>query len=334
MSSNTGKYAALHRRRVATALWTALAILSTLSLTPDIQAHPSVSVVVDSSGTIYYSDLSRVWMITPDGARHIAVNHVHTHELWIGPEGHVWGDDVQNVGEQYRHRVWKRLRDGTLINELPWRDGHPTEFNDFSFDRDGLGNMYVLRRDNVTIEVRDTHINGSGKRASGGRVTRTIPLDRSLGFPHWLTVTSDGTVFVTVGSTLLRVRPGSTEAEPVASELVERSAAFADLHDRHAIMALWTLPRKSDATSSPRSEATVVFVSDFAGQTVRRVDVTADPRVQAPAEATVAWESKDNWSVTGGTVLDDGTMLLLEWSNRNEVRVQRVRPDGTAEVVG
>ena len=71
-------------------------------------AHPSVSVVVDSTGTIYFSDLSRVWMIHPDGSRSVAVDNVHTHELWIGPDGNVWGDDVQNVGEQYRHRVWKR----------------------------------------------------------------------------------------------------------------------------------------------------------------------------------------------------------------------------------
>lgn len=94
-----------------------------VGLPANTDAHPSVSIVVDSTGTIYYSDLFRVWMIMPDGARAVAVDGVHTHELWIGPDGNVWGDDVQNVGEQYRHRIWKRLADGSLVNTRPWRDG-------------------------------------------------------------------------------------------------------------------------------------------------------------------------------------------------------------------
>lgn len=39
-----------------------------LVLTATVQAHPSVSLV--------------------------AVSHVHTHELWLGPDGSLYGDDV------------------------------------------------------------------------------------------------------------------------------------------------------------------------------------------------------------------------------------------------
>ena len=166
--------------------------------------------------------------------------------------------------------------------------------------------MYVLRSDDVAVEVRNE-----------SNVIRTIPLDQSLGFTHWLAVRPDGTVFVTIGSTLLRVGPGAAQAEVIATDLVDRRAAFADVHDRHAMMGTWIAPDGA------------VFVTDFVGQTVRRVE----PGDTASA-TTAFWRAKDEWSATGGMTMRDGTVLLLEWSTRNDVRVRRIRTDGSSTVLG
>jgi len=46
-----------------------------------VSVHPGIGIVKDSKGNIYYTDLSRVWKIAPDGKRSAVVNKVHTHEL-------------------------------------------------------------------------------------------------------------------------------------------------------------------------------------------------------------------------------------------------------------
>ena len=81
-------------------------------------AHPPVSIVIDSQGNIFYSDLERVWMIRTDGTKIVAVQKVHAHELWIGQDDILYGEDVTNVGDNYRHRIWKRTPNGQIEDEL------------------------------------------------------------------------------------------------------------------------------------------------------------------------------------------------------------------------
>lgn len=59
--------------------------------------HPSVSLVADSKGNLYYSDLEQVWMITPEGRKVVAVANVHTHELSVDEHDQLYGE--------HRHRA-------------------------------------------------------------------------------------------------------------------------------------------------------------------------------------------------------------------------------------
>ena len=59
-----------------------LAVVAVLSFAGAVAAHPPVSVVMDSRGFVYYSDLENVWRISPTGTRTIAVIGVHTHQLY------------------------------------------------------------------------------------------------------------------------------------------------------------------------------------------------------------------------------------------------------------
>ena len=105
----------------------ATAVVLTLTLPALAAAHPPVSLVLDSRGNLYFSDLRNVRVLRPDGSIEIAVADVHTHELWLGPDGSLYGEDVTNVGEDYRHRVWRLEPDGVVTDVLPWRAGYPDQ---------------------------------------------------------------------------------------------------------------------------------------------------------------------------------------------------------------
>ena len=50
-------------------------------LAPAAHAHPGVGIVRDRAGNVYYTDLTHVWRIAPNGRKAIVVRNVHTHEL-------------------------------------------------------------------------------------------------------------------------------------------------------------------------------------------------------------------------------------------------------------
>jgi len=71
-------------------------------------SHPGVSIVIDSRGIVYYTDLEHVWRILPDGSKEIAVRRVHTHELYLDDDDYLYGEDVVYEGERldtWRSRV-------------------------------------------------------------------------------------------------------------------------------------------------------------------------------------------------------------------------------------
>ena len=265
--------------------------------TPCVYAHPSVSVVMDSRSVVYYSDLENVWMILPDGTKQIAVRGVHTHELWIDSRDQLYGEDVTNVGEAYRHRVWVRSTDGAIKDVIPWRNGYPDDLADYAFVRDDEGQSYVLRRSKRRIDLRKED-----------RVTDSIRLDALEGFLHWTTLSPTGELFVGVGADVYRIADPKAAPVRVAHDLVETTEAFSFVHARHAIMGMWT-----DASGH-------LYVSIFSGQVVKRV---------APGgQVTTVYRSEADWSPTGGLSAPDGSLWILEISSSNRVCVRRVAPDG------
>lgn len=236
-------------------------------------------------------------MIKPDGSKIIAVENVHTHELILGPDDTLYGEDVTNIGENYRHRVWKRTADGRIENQFEWREGHPDDYNDYGFSHDASGLMYVLVRGEKRIDVlRDK------------KVVRTVSLSMHEGFAHWLTVLPNGTVFLTIGDALIQVDPGTSEGIVLANGLIERTSNFDFLHDRHALMGIW-----ADAKHN-------VYVSIFSGQKVKQVS--------PEGVISVPFQQSGNWSIVGGTIDKQDRTWLLEFSSNNQVRVRRIDPDG------
>ncbi len=284
---------------VLPAISSAIGVVTLLLLLPNVSlAHPPVSVVMDSRGWFYFSDLSHVWVLRGDGVKEIAVPNVHTHELWMSPEDVLYGEDVTNVGERYRHRVWKRYPDGRIVDELGWRDGHPGEVNEYGFVRDTHGHSYVLNRREAIIDIR-----------KDGRRIRSVGYDTSLGHAHWLTVDETGRGYLGLGANVLTFESESPTLETIAESLVTRTEAFSFVHDRHALMGMWPGRERG------------VFVAVYSGQRVLYADNDGTRRT--------VYTSSGRWSPVGGMVAEDGSLWLQEWSSGNETRIVHAARDGT-----
>ncbi len=281
-------------------LWTTALLLAAAPA----GAHPSVSVVMDSRGNVYYSDLKQVWKIAPDGKKSIAVANVHTHELYVDAEDNLYGEHLWYEGEaidKWGHYVWRLGADGKLTKSIPPRQGFRDDYRDFSFVRDRAGNMYWAEREARPIVIRRVALDGKAT---------DLGADAGLSDVRWMTATPDGTVYFTDGPDLVRIAPDG-KATRLARGLKERrwSQPLTWFNDTHNLMGLWT-----DARGN-------VYVAGYGARKVKRV--SPEGRVE------VVRESPLGWAPTGGMVAPNGDLWLLEYADPFAVRVRRIRRDGT-----
>ena len=214
-----------------------LLLLIALSGATFVFAHPPVSVVIDSRGWVYYSDLEQVWRVAPDGSsKSVAVPNVHTHELFLDGRDNLFGEHLWYEGDRTKkwgHSLWKRDAAGRVAVVKPPTSGFLT---DYGFARDRAGNLYWPQRERGEIR----------RRAPSGAVARVVGELKAM---RWLHATPGGTLYVVDGSDLVRVRGGRAE------RLVRNITTAA----RHTMMGLWT-----DAAEN-------VYIADHANRQVKRV---------------------------------------------------------------
>ncbi|MEA2236099.1 MAG: hypothetical protein QOC81_823 [Thermoanaerobaculia bacterium] len=252
-------------------------------------AHPSVSVVIDSRGNVYYSDLAQIWRVAPDGTRSIAVPNVHSHELYVDAAGTLYGENVWYNGEAantWGNSVWKRTSDGRVSFVHPPRAG----FNeDTSFVRDAAGNQYFAIHDKNEIR----------RKSPDGRV---VTMARgSFKDIRWMTVSPNGIVYLIDSIDLVRITPDG-KITTVARNLSSHALAGGD---RHRVQGLW-LDRAGN-----------VYVAASADGVVKRVNPAG--RVEVVARSTFPW------SPSGGAIAPNGDLWVLEYSVTNQQRVRKVR---------
>ncbi len=257
-------------------------------------AHPSVGIVMDSRGNVYYTDLKHVWKLTPDGTKSIAVRNVHTHELYIDPQDNLFGEHLWYEGDatkKWGHRVWRLSANGTLSDIISVRQGFLDDYDDFHFVHDRHGNMYWVDRGDSSF-IR--------KRSPGGAVT-TIAGDKFRNI-RWMTVTAEGTVYIVDTHDLVSISPNGV-VRTVARNIAEREKSFLFFTNEHAIMGLWTDSKDN------------VYAAVSADQLVKRISPEGNVDVVARSVAP--------WSPTGGLVAPNGDLWLLEDASLLGVRVRR-----------
>ena len=276
----------------------AFASMAIIGLTvPSIaSAHPPVALVMDQHGNVFYSDLSRVWMIAPNGQKSIAVPNVHSHELFLDTDGTLYGEHVWYEGERankWGHRVWKRTQDGTITNVIPPTDGFLTGY---SFVRDRVGTMYWAER-LVRTEIRK-------RRAKGPVSIHSRGPFRDI---RWMTASADGTLYLIDNGDLRKVLPDGT-VSTVALKIASRSITRLNVGKQHSVMGLWL-----DSTSN-------VYAAIYGSGEVKRI---------APdGTITRVARSRLPWSPTGGMTASNGDLWILETSITNAVRVRKVSRNG------
>src|SRR5262245_37359847 len=211
------------------------------------QGHPGVGIVQDRGGNIYYTNLKQVWKLAPDGTKSVAVPSVHTHELCLDSDDNLYGEHLWYEGDatkKWGHRVWRLTQEGVLADIIPAREGF---LNDYSFVRDGAGNMYWS----------DTSAKNSIRRRSpDGPITVHATADFRDG--RWMTATADGILFLIDSGDLVRINKDG-QVTTVAAKLSAQKPPPSGVSDRHYQMGLWT-DKQGDVYVAVARERLVVKV--------------------------------------------------------------------------
>ena len=87
---------------------------------------------------IYYTDLQRVWRISPQ-ASEVSPWPMCTARVVLDDRGNLYGEDLEGLGgDRWRYRVWRLSPDGRL-ERMPWRRRFR---DDYGFVPDFPGALY------------------------------------------------------------------------------------------------------------------------------------------------------------------------------------------------
>lgn len=268
-----------------------------MSMINDGFAHPSVSIIMDSKGNVYYSDLKQVLKIDVQGRKSVVVKNVHTHELFLDEGDNLYGEHLWYNGESsntWGHYVWRYSPDGKLEEIIPATAGFRT---DYSFVRDRQGSMY---RADVTGDCQKV----VRKNADG---TLTTLSDECMHGIRWMTCTPEGMVYLIDGHDLRKI-DGQGHVTTLAKNLADQKLMAPIVNEDHYLSGV----------STDRSAN--VYVSDYSGRRVVKV-------TPAKVVSTVA-TTQIPWSPAGTLTAPNGDFWILECSATNEVRVEKITARG------
>lgn len=282
--------------------WTRIAVRSIVSLAALLLcaggalAHPGVGIVRMKAGVVYYTDLARVLRIGPDGKTSVAVDRVHTHELYLDADENLFGEHLWYEGDatkKWGHRVWRLGTDGALTDVVPAREGFRS---DFSFVRDAKGSRFFSDEKQNLLRKR------------GDAAAETV----ASGFEdiRWMTAAPEGTVFLVDGRHLMRVAPGGA-VTALAKDLTAKRWGL-DRSDRHLLMGVWL------------DTAGNAYVAANADRAVRKVTPSGSVSVVA--------KTAYPWAPSGGLTTAQGDLWILECDTFNRVRVRRIEKGGKVTV--
>ena len=263
-----------------------------------LQAHPGIGIVQDTQGNIFYTDLVHVWKICPDGERSIAVRDVHTHELYLDADGNLYGEHEWYEGEatdKWGNYVWCLTTDGKFQKVIPDVEGF---LNNTTLVRDPDGNSYWSNK----VEEGYILMKESPDGVSDYHSRHIFQDIRWKYFSK-----DDGNLYIVDHLSIKRV-DSLGKVEVIAEDLKEGRSLFSRVQDRHYVFGLWTDPSKD------------LYVALYGAKKVKKIS--------PDGQISTVFESEGRWSPCGGLTAKDGTMWIMEFSNRNKVRVHSIGSNG------
>lgn len=259
-------------------------------------AHPGIGLVEDSRGNVFYTDLARVWKMSPDGKKSIAVDNVHTHELYLDDNDNLFGEHLWYNGEAtdtWGHYAWKYTNNGKFQKVIPDTEGF---LSDYSFVRDHFGRMYWADR-----TTKCQHI----VRKNKDNTTTTLG-NMCLEDVRWMTSTDDGVIYLVDKQDLKKVDTQG-KVTTLAKSIPDKKLSQFMVNEPHSLGAV-TIDKENN-----------IYVADFSGRVVNRIE--------RDGTQTVVYETSIPWSPMAFVVAKNGDFLILETSITNAVRVERVSID-------
>jgi hypothetical protein len=194
-------------------------------------AHPGMGLVIDSKGNIFYTDLKHIWKQTPDGKKSIAVENVHSHELYMDKDDNLFGEHYWYVPgtDKFFHYEWcftgsselKRITDTIEAHVNP-----PV----FSFVRDSARNMYWYEKeaktDTFNFVKKDT-LNNKKIIASG--IFKDI---------RWVFSTPEGEIYFLDLDDLYKIKPDNT-FQLIAKNLCKGTLWTVFFGKQHSVFGVW-----------------------------------------------------------------------------------------------
>lgn len=257
-----------------------------------LMAHPGIGIVKDKRGNIYYTDLNQVWKIDKSGNKSVIVPNVHTHELYMDSADNLFGEHLWYNGEQsatWGHYVWCLKSDGSLVKI---KRPSPGFLEDYSFVRDGEGNMYWAQRWKISRIVKKT--------PSGSIVTLA---ERKFKDIRWMYATPGGILYFIDLNDLYKI-DNNGKLTLLAKSLEETSAGSTDNSLKHNIFGIWP------------DKANNIYIAVTGGKLVKKIT--------PGGKVSVLMRSSGGWSPVSGLFDDDNNLWLLETNKRNEIRARKI----------
>lgn len=270
--------------------------------TSTLNAHPGTGIVMDSQGNVFYTDLVHVWKISTDGELSIAVEDVHTHELYLDSDDNLYGEHVWYNGEArdtWSYYVWCLSSSGEFEQTVPPTEEFPIN-NTLVRDLDG-SMFYAEKAADHELLKKETN--------SGQVTTHSKHQFRDIRWIHFSE--NDGNLYVIDYLGLKKVVPDGS-VTVLLENLRESGRAFASVGDHHYLMGAWTDERKQ------------VYVAVYGAKKVTKINTSGS--------SETVYESPRFWSPCGGLIAPDGSMWIMEFSSSNKTRVKKIETNGAETI--
>jgi hypothetical protein len=269
-----------------------------LFIADNLFADPGTGIVIDSKGNLFYTDLSNVWMLKPDGSKTIAVPNVHTHELYMNAKDELFGEHLWYNGEQlntWGYYLWKRNADGSIVKIKDSTGG----FSDESFVRDRMGHKYFVEKSIPSLFwMMDT----TGKKILLGQASLS-----GIGRLH---ISPKGSLYFTNHGDLYVIPAGDT-LQLYLKDVGERNTQDNLNSGAHTIMSTW-----SD------SKDNLYIATDSVIKQITKKKLV-----------NVIYKSTGDWKPSSGIITPNGDFYILESNSKNEVRVNKISAEERKEIV-
>lgn len=269
-----------------------------------ISAHPGIGIVMDNDGNVFYTDLTHVWKISPEGARTIAVKNVHTHELYIDSNGDLYGSHEWYEGEatdKWGNYVWCLSKDGVFEKVIPDVEGF---LDNTTLIRDAEGNSYWSKKSGNSELLMKQTLDGSSYKL-------TEHLFTDIRWIHYSEI--DNNVYVADQLAVKKITPSGVVLI-LADDLKEAKPSFEGVADRHYLFGIWTSSNHN------------VYVASYGAGKVKKISATG--------KVSTIFVSEEGWSPCGGMIDKNGTMWIMEFSSKNSTRVRKLVPNGENVLYG